>query len=77
MSKTIRKKVVVEFEWGCTAELIRALNQIKCDALKAKMYERILLPGGIYTFDQENIEEQEVRQEEINGKMCIVIKSRL
>lgn len=72
-----RYRVTLDFEYGSKVDFEKVINQLKLNFKTGELSERMLLPGGIYNFEKELIEDREMRTELINGRECLVIMSRM
>lgn len=78
MNQKPRKKVTLEVEFNSFNELQFILNKVLGMASQHQKHERQTIAGSIYEYTFEIIpDESNYRVEIINGKRCLVIKSKL
>ena len=78
MAHEIRKKLTVEIEYGSINELKVVFESILGNLAHGKNYERKKVLSAIYELQNEFVcFEPDYRVEEINGKTCIIIKSKI
>ena len=78
MNQKARKKVTLEIEFNSFNELQFVLNKVFSMAQKHQRHERQSIAGSVYEYSFETLlQENDFREEIINGKRCLVIKSKL
>lgn len=78
MARQKRNQMQINIEFGSISELQLVLHSILMDAKNGRQHERKSVSGAIYEMHQETVfNESEYREEIINGKHCLIIKSKL
>lgn len=78
MNQKARKKVTLEIEFNSFNELQFVLNKVLGMAQQHYKHERQSIAGSVYEYSFETLlQESDFREEIINGKRCLVIKSKL
>ncbi len=75
--KATKKTLSIEITYYDTAEMIKALNEIRTKVVHHQIrYDKDIVGQGIYEFSVEH-QSYDYREEIINGKLCLVIKSKM
>ena len=78
MNQKPRKKVTLEVEFNSFNELQFILNKVLGMASQHQKHERQSIAGSLYEYTFEIIpDEADFREEIINGKRCLIIKSKI
>lgn len=78
MNQKARKKVTLEIEFNSFNELKFVLNKVLGMAQKHQRHERQSIAGSVYEYSFAILlQESDFREEIINGKRCLVIKSKI
>lgn len=78
MAHEKRRRMNVQIEYGSLAELKLVFESVIGQTMHGKTHERKLVAGAFYEMFQEIIEDEtNYREEVINGKLCLIIKSSI